>query len=628
MVRLHYVLLRGLKGILTWFEGVEVSTGSTASIPEAGSLGPSQIIISLTAEDKRMFARVSKYLGTMVALACLAFVPSVTSAQSSPSAKGSSEGSPSRWDIFLGYSYLAPSGTVTTTVPGGASITASYDAVNVGGLFSGAYFFNKNIGVQAEFAIHEWGTQSNGDSNIGTEGNDDGFLTFGGGLIARFPTGNITPFVHALVDGERVDGPYHQGPKLGPGFTAGGGMDYETPWLNHHLAIRLFQADYEYMHADFGTGLYGGRANVNAARLSAGIVLHVGEIAPPPPVTLACTASPTSVFPGDPITVTAAAGNLNPKMNAVYSWTGTGVTGNGATATVATGSLAAGTYSVQGTVKEGKAGKEGLKPWETANCSASFTVKEFEPPTISCSANPSTIKPGETSTITSTAVSPQNRPLTYSYTATTGSVSGSGTTAEFSSAGAPTGSVGITCNVSDDKGHTASANTTVTIEAPVAPPKPHAQALCSISFSTDKLRPTRVDNEAKACLDQVALDLKQQADAKAVVIGESDAKEKEKTAKEEKYAAHHKHAKVEEFAAQRAVNTKEYLVTDQGIDASRITVVTSATDGQTVENYLVPAGADFSADVSGTTPVDESTVKPQVRKPLGERPHHKKKAEK
>ena len=32
----------------------------------------------------------------------------------------------------------------------------------------------------------------------------------------------------------------------------------------------------------------------------------------------------------------------------------------------------------------------------------------------------------------------------------------------------------------------------------------------------------RVDNEAKACLDQVALDLKQQPDAKAVVVGEAD----------------------------------------------------------------------------------------------------------
>jgi len=573
-----------------------------------------------------MYARVFRFLSTVMAMLCLIAAPLALTAQSTPAASGSAEHSPSRFDIFAGYSYLAPNGTVAVERGNGSITNVSYLAVNVGGLFSGAYYFNKNIGVQAEYAEHWYGTAVSG-TNIGTEGNNDSFMTFGGGLIARFPTGNITPFVHALVDAQLVGGPYHEPNKFGPGMTAGGGMDYETPWLNHHLAIRLFQADYEYMHVDWGPGIYRGRANINAARLSAGFVFHVGEIAPPPPVTLACTASPTSVFPGDPVTVTASAGNLDPKLNTVYSWTGTGVSGNGTTATVATGALAPGTYSVQGTVKEGKSGREGEKPWETANCSASFTVKEFEPPTISCSANPSTIKPGETSTITSTAVSPQNRPLTYSYTATSGSVSGSGTTAEYSSAGAPTGTVGITCNVSDDKGHTASANTSVTIEAPVAPPKPHASALCSISFSTDKMRPTRVDNEAKACLDQVALDLKQQTDAKVVVIGESDANEKARTAREEKYAEHHKHAKVEEFAAQRAVNTKDYLVTDQGIDASRIEVVTSPTDGQTVENYLVPAGADASEATNGTTPVDESTVKPEARKPLGERPHHKKKAE-
>ncbi|MGP8251995.1 MAG: hypothetical protein ACLQHF_08175 [Terracidiphilus sp.] len=575
-----------------------------------------------------MHARIFKNLSSVVALACLAIVPQFLSAQSAPAAKGSSDSSPSRWDIFVGYSYLAPSGTVSTTIGSGTPVTASYDAVNVGGIFSGAYFFNKNIGVQAELAVHQWGGPVAG-TNIGTRGNDDSFVTLGGGLIARFPTGNITPFVHALIDAQDIGGPYHEPRKFGPGFTAGGGMDYETPWLNHRLALRLFQADYEYMHADWGPGPWGGRANINAARLSAGLVFHVGEIAPPPPVTLACTASPMSVFPGDAVTVTASAGNLDPKVNVVYSWTGTGVTGNGATATVATGSLAAGTYSVQGTVKEGKVGKEGEKPWETANCSASFTVKEYEPPTISCSANPSTIKPGETSTITSTAVSPQNRPLTYSYTASAGSVSGSGATAEFSSAGAPTGAVGITCNVADDKGHTASANTTVTIEAPVVAPKPQASALCSINFATDTKRPTRVDNEAKACLDQVALDLKQQADAKVVVIGESTQAEKDKTAKEEKLAKHHKHTTVEQFAAERAVNTKEYLVTDQGIDSSRITVVTSGTDAQTVENYLVPAGADFSTQMSSYQAVDESTVKPEVRKPLAEKPkpHHKKKAE-
>ena len=124
--------------------------------------------------------------------------------------------------------------------------------------------------------------------------------------------------------------------------------------------------------------------------------------------------------------------------------------------------------------------------------------------------------------------------------------------------------------------------------------RPHTQALCSISFATDKKRPMRVDNEAKACLDQVALDLKQQADAKLVVVGEQTSDEAAKTAKQQKYAEHHKHATVDMFAAQRAVNAKDYLVTEQGIDASRISVATGTTDGQTVENYLVPAGASFS----------------------------------
>ena len=56
---------------------------------------------------------------------------------------------------------------------------------------------------------------------------------------------------------------------------------------------------------------------------------------------------------------------------------------------------------------------------------------------------------------------------------------------------------------------------------------------------------------------------------------------------------------MEDSAAQRAVNAKDYLVTEQGIDASRISVATGTTDGQTVENYLVPAGATFSTDVTG-----------------------------
>jgi len=74
------------------------------------------------------------------------------------------------------------------------------------------------------------------------------------------------------------------------------------------------------------------------------------------------------------------------------------------------------------------------------------------------------------------------------------------------------------------------------------------------------------------------------------------------------------------------VNTKEYLVKEKGIDASRISVATSATDGQKVEDYLVPTGATFASDVQGTTSVNETAVKPVERKPLAEKKHSKKAA--
>jgi outer membrane protein OmpA-like peptidoglycan-associated protein len=562
-----------------------------------------------------MDTHISKIASRVLAVAFAVMMPVGLSAQvtTSPSGQTASGNSPSRWDIFAGYSYLAPKATVAGQ---------TFNAIDMGAILSVSRYFNNKVGLTLEADEHVLLPEA---GQVTWNQPQDDFSGGGGGVIIRFPSSSITPFVHALVGVERA-GKYGLGYNdvWGPVITAGGGVDVNTPLFKHHLAIRVFQADYQYTRESFpnarGNATRFPAANINMARLSAGIVYHVGSIAPPVPVTLACSANPESVFPGDPVTVTATAGGIDPKLSAVYAWSGSGVTGSGTTASVATASLAPGTYTVQGSLKEGKPGKEGLKPGESASCSASFTVKAFEPPTISCSANPTTIKPGDTSSVSAMGMSPQNRPLTYSYTASAGSISGSGSSATYSSAGAPTGVVGITCNVSDDKGQTATANTSVTIEAPAAPPQPHTQALCSISFDKDKVRPTRVDNEAKACLDQVALDLQQQPDAKVVVVGES-------TADERTPKKHQKVAKGAEFAAQRAVDTKEYLVTDKGIDATRISVATGSTDGETVENYLVPSGATFTADVNGTNPVDESMVKPQERKPLGAAPeHHHKKA--
>jgi outer membrane protein OmpA-like peptidoglycan-associated protein len=529
-----------------------------------------------------------------------------------PAAKVHAGDSASKWDIFAGYSYLHPSATVTyrnpyynASVPadGPAYYKGSPDDINLGAILSGAYFFNRYVGVQAEGAYHQYSS-------------NDAFTTAAGGLIVRDPGARFTPFAHVLVGGARVHGnggyddyiEYFTPNTWSIDVTAGGGVDWE---LSHHWAIRLVQADYEFMNPDFPARRVGlssykvGTVDINALRLSAGIVYHGGSFAAPVPVTLACSASPDSVYPGDPITVTAVAGNLDPRRNVIYIWSGTGVTGNGTTAAVDTALLAPGPYTVTGVVKEGRHGKEGQKPWETASCSANFVVKAFEPPTISCSASPSTINPGDTSTVTAIGVSPQNRPLTYSYSAAAGSISGNGTTAVFTSAGAPTGPVAINCTVTDDKGQTATAPTSVTVGTPVAT-APHAEALCSISFANDKARPTRVNNEAKACLDEVALNLQKQPDAKVVVVGEATSAEKAPW-------KGHKHAKARNIAAERAVNTKAYLVNDKGIDPSRISVVTGPTDDQKVEDYLVPAGADFSTDVQATTPVDETVVKPVAR---------------
>ncbi len=569
---------------------------------------------------------VRKTVGRVLALLTVAALPAMAAAQAAPSGSGAGT-IPSRWDIFMGYSYLSPHGTVNTITPNNppTPVTASYDAVTLGGIGSVAYYFNRYLGVQGEFSVHEWGVQCC-SSNVGTKQNDDGFFTVGGGVILRYPMEKVTLFAHGLFDGQMVGGPYFEPNKFGPGVTAGGGMDYQTHWMHRRLAIRIFQADYEYMHVNWGDVPYGGEASINAARLSTGIVIHAGSLAPPAGITLAASANPETVFPCDPVTIEATPGGLNPKDHVIYDWSGEGVTGSGTTAKVDTCNLAAGEYNVKVTAREGKPGKEGKEPWEMATATAGITVKAYEPPTISCTANPTTIYPDGTSTVTTTAVSPQNRPLTYSYSATAGTVAGTGTTAEYSPAGAPTGAVDITCNVTDDKAHTASAKTSLTIVAKPAPPQPKSQTLCSISFTNDPKRPMRVDNEAKACLDQVALDLKQQADAKAVLVGEQNTGEAAKTDKQEKFAAKHKHATVDKFAAQRAVNAKDYLVTEQGIDASRISVATGTADSQAVENYLVPAGATFTNDVTGTTPVDESDVKPQARKPLPEQHAAKKKS--
>ena len=177
------------------------------------------------------------------------------SAQTAPSTPPAPTGvNPSRIDVFTGYSYFGAHGQVKPA-------NISYSSIDEGAIGSGAYYFNKYFGGEVVFTAHP-------------DGKNDGLYTASAGPIFRVPLENFTLFAHGLAGGARLGGPNSEGPipyhepyQWGPSLAAGGGMDYDLPFLNHRFALRLFEADYRYIHANYGPytppptgGVVGGRA--------------------------------------------------------------------------------------------------------------------------------------------------------------------------------------------------------------------------------------------------------------------------------------------------------------------------------------------------------------------------------
>jgi OmpA family len=490
-----------------------------------------------------------------------------------------------RVELFMGYSYLR-------AVPALAARNR-LEWLN-GGSTSVAFNLNRYLGLVGDFGgFNETRLLLvSGNPPIVTgpfQPVDSGsvFTFLGGPRLSFRSHERFTPFVQALF-GDILATQEMRCPSCTPSLptqnafalTAGGGLDIK---LHHHLAIRVIQA--EYMMTRF-ENFSGKTAAQNDMRLSSGLVFRFGGNPAPRvpelgPLSYSCSVNPSSVYPGDAVAVSGTALNLDPDKTAVYTWSADGgvVSGSSNTGTIDTTNLAAGTYTLKGHVSEGD------KPRENADCSASYVVKAFEPPTVGCSANPSSVLSGDSSTITAVGVSPENRHLAYSYSSTSGSVTGTGSTATLVTVGTALGSVTVTCRVADDKDGTASSITSVTIAAPAAAPSPSISELCSIQFERDLRRPSRVDNEAKACLDEVALSLERSSDTKLAIIGNASSAEKGRS----------------NLASERAINTKAYLVKEKGIDSTRITVYTGSQDGKLASNVLIPAGATF--DSTGNTPV-------------------------
>ena len=196
-------------------------------------------------------------------------------------------------------------------------------------------------------------------------------------------------------------------------------------------------------------------------------------------------------------------------------------------------------------------------------------AQPMNPPVLTCTANPATVRVGESSVIICDASSPDERPLSLSFSTSAGQLVPRNNRAVLDTSQLQPGTVTVTGTATDDRNLSVSSPATVNVEAPSAIPTPTTQ---DIAFNPTN---ARVDNRAKAILDGVALQLQQQADATVIVTGYADTEE----------------AGGEALATRRAANVRAYLL-EKGIDSSRITtrgVVEAGKRGVVVT--VVPAGA-------------------------------------
>jgi outer membrane protein OmpA-like peptidoglycan-associated protein len=350
---------------------------------------------------------------------------------------------------------------------------------NYGG--SGSFTWNASrwIGLTEELGGLSYNRNVNGSSIHG------GITTY---LVG--PRLNLRKFDYFIPWAEFLLGGAHAGPPMTgtvsqSSFTlaAGGGVDIA---LTRNIVWRF--AEIDYLMTNFTGSTLGGNGRQDNLRLGSGIVLRFGlpHEAPPAPVNhppvAACTANPTSVFAGSSDVVAIHVDASDPDNDPLtYAYTATGgtVDGSGPDARWSVGSAAAGSYTVTAAVNDGKGG--------TASCATDIKVepRPNRPPTASLSVERSPILPGEHTGITCTGTDPDGDPLTYSYSASGGQITGTSSSVTFDATGLAAGTYTVKCTVNDGRGGTADASGNVEVKEP---PQVHQLevklALHSIYFPT------------------------------------------------------------------------------------------------------------------------------------------------
>jgi len=396
---------------------------------------------------------------------------------------------------------------------------------NFGG--SGSFTWNPSrwLGLTEELGGLSYNRNVNGTSLHG------GITTF---LLG--PRLNMRKFDYFVPFLELLVGPAHAGSVMTGNnsqnafaLVAGGGVDMT---LTKNIAWRVAEIDY-LSTSFYGDSLAGG-GRENSFRLGTGIVLRFGlpHEAPPAPVNhppvAACSASPSSVFAGSGDTVAVHVNASDPDNDPLtYSYTATGgtVDGSGPDARWNPGSATPGNYTVTAQVNDGRGG--------TASCATDIRVdpRPNRPPTASLSVERSPILPGEHTGITCTGTDPDGDPLTYSYSASGGQITGTGPNATFDATGLQPGTYTVKCTVNDGRGGTADASGNVEVKEP---PQIHQLevklALHSIYFPTALPTVAKPNGGLMASqavtLDTLATDFKQyltyKPDAHLILGGHAD----------------------------------------------------------------------------------------------------------
>ena len=500
---------------------------------------------------------------SMVSLSDGAMDGAAQSSTSSPPATSVREPSKTpKVDIFVGYSYLR---AVPEDANGNRLVDLNGGSASVALNLSRYFAIAADLGGYDDTRLRLAGPGANPPGVVDSGGSVFTYLL--GPRLSFRNHSRVTPFAQVLF------GAAHAGEVTISGctgssctplpaqtafaLTAGGGFDIR---LARHISIRAIQA--EYLMTRFSDPTTGAGNTQNDVRLSTGLLFRLGGYTPlATPVnrsfTVVCSTDNQTVYAGSGDAVVVHAHSSNPdNVPVTYSWTANGgnIEGSGPDARW-TASATPGVYTVSLHVNDGRGA--------TGDCSADVRVaqKVQQPPTLACGADRSSVAAGVPVQITATAADAEHDSLTYAWTTSGGTITGSGSSVTLDTSGLSSGRYTVIGHVGDEHGGTADCSVDVDAHGPT--PLELRLALHSIYFPT--AQPTASDptegllSSQEEMLTSLASDFKQylqsKPDAHLTLEGHADIRGSEQ---------------YNQALSQRRVESAKRFLSDRGVPAANI----------------------------------------------------------